>query len=384
MKHSDFSPSASKRWMLCPASIYEISKLPEDVRNQSTPYADRGTECHKAVQELDETGKIFVNLPEKWQEPAVVKALKMRDLLFNELKMEIGDNIRLETEVTLKHLGHPEIFGTADVIAYDDKTKTLVIVDYKFGQGVRVSPEWNSQLLIYALGALPLYPDTENIVLAIIQPRVSKAAKYFRLTREGAEKWFTDQLLPAIKKVNSEKPEYNPTEEACRWCPASGYNCAALLESVMNLLPKIEEADITQEVDVGLLSKILAEKKKLLQTIKKLEARAVKLAQQGTRIPGFKLVKAYGNTRWTVPDEDIEKWLRNKRFKKLECYTLKILSPKQVKDALNEKNKLTQANLAWIESNSERPEKGLVLVPESDPRPEAIDAITELDLENLL
>ena len=49
---------------------------------------------------------------------------------------------------------HKDIGGTGDAVVYEVSDKILEVVDLKYGAGIIVEPEWNSQLMIYGLGAL--------------------------------------------------------------------------------------------------------------------------------------------------------------------------------------------------------------------------------------
>ena len=68
-------------------------------------------------------------------------------------------------------------YGTIDFLAANNKT--LHIIDLKYGLGVKVDATENSQLKIYALGAIQeldcLY-DFEKIILTIYQPRIGNVS----------------------------------------------------------------------------------------------------------------------------------------------------------------------------------------------------------------
>ena len=63
-------------------------------------------------------------------------------------------------------------FGTADfVIVADD---VMTIIDFKYGLGVLVEAENNSQMRMYALGALNLFEslyEIKKVRMIIFQPR---------------------------------------------------------------------------------------------------------------------------------------------------------------------------------------------------------------------
>ena len=64
-------------------------------------------------------------------------------------------------------------YGTGDAVIVADGT--LHVVDFKYGTGVLVSAEGNSQMRLYALGALDMFGelyDIDTVVTTIYQPRL--------------------------------------------------------------------------------------------------------------------------------------------------------------------------------------------------------------------
>lgn len=78
------------------------------------------------------------------------------------------------------------------------------MADFKYGKGVEVEAEENDQLSYYALGALDYvgfgFPDIEEVVLAISQPR---------LRREVSE-WTT--TVTALREVGRARPRQGRRE----------------------------------------------------------------------------------------------------------------------------------------------------------------------------
>ena len=105
-----------------------------------------------------------------------------------ELAMSFGGVqpfVALETRVGYSDYA-PEGFGTADCIIIGGGR--LCVVDYKNGSGVPVEAENNSQMMLYALGALKFYgpifgSSIQDIHLTIVQPNAGgiKAVSYTHL-----------------------------------------------------------------------------------------------------------------------------------------------------------------------------------------------------------
>ena len=67
----------------------------------------------------------------------------------------------------------PDGFGTGDCIIVADEV--LTVIDFKYGKNVLVSVENNSQMMLYALGALELFDglyDISEIKMVIFQPKM--------------------------------------------------------------------------------------------------------------------------------------------------------------------------------------------------------------------
>ena len=61
--------------------------------------------------------------------------------------------VRIE-QMTYPLPGNKDVFGTADCIVHDIVGGTLWVIDFKYGQGVKVTAQKNTQAMFYAAGAL--------------------------------------------------------------------------------------------------------------------------------------------------------------------------------------------------------------------------------------
>ena len=374
-EHSRYSPSAASRWLACPASIQAIEKLIEDGNTVETEsiYADQGTKIHKACQELDELGMITTELEEPWMEECVNDIMAQREKLLPK-----NCKVQAEIKVDLKHLGYSDVFGTVDCLT--KYRKTAYIIDYKTGKGVPVDAEYNPQLMIYALGASQLYPTAEVFKLVIIQPRIYKEPKTWDISRLDLFKWFEEVLKPGIEAVNRGE-KFNPSEDACRWCPASDKGCNAMVDSLLDMLP--EPSKKPEEYSISEIKMLLDKKKEIIQALGKIEAYAVKQAQAGIQIPGYKLVKALGNTAWR-DTKKADAYLMRKKLKEKERKTFRLVSPTRAKKLLGERGMLNERTIKWLNANTFRPERGLILVPESDSRPAVEIDLPPTDIDDII
>lgn len=111
----------------------------------------------------------------------------------------------------------PDGFGTGDCVIVADEV--LTVIDYKHGKGVAVSAEHNSQMMLYALGALELFDslyDISEIKMVIFQPRLSNISE-FNITTAELLDWVENTLKPTAKLAAKGEGEFCAGEH-CRFC----------------------------------------------------------------------------------------------------------------------------------------------------------------------
>ena len=93
----------------------------------------------------------------------------------------------------------PEGFGTCDSLMIGGDL--LCITDYKHGKGYDVPAENNSQMRLYALGALKQYGmfySIKNVCMTIVQPRICSDVKTETITADELRAW-GEQIKPLAK-----------------------------------------------------------------------------------------------------------------------------------------------------------------------------------------
>jgi len=370
--HNWWSPSAAQRNIACHASVQLNQK-----RTQSSKYADQGSVCHIACDSTDKNGSHGVVFTEDWQEQAVKDALQQREELIARCGF-VNYQQNNETKVDLGAYGFADVFGTADIIIYDHDSKTLMVMDYKFGAGVAVSPNENPQLMTYAVGALSTYQHTEKVVLVVIQPRLYNEALTWDTTPGSLVEWRDDTLLPAIKASREPNAEFNPGEAQCRWCEAANKGCPAQLQQLKSLLPEQGET-MSETVSNQDLAEFLKKIPAYEQAIKQVKATAHSRMMEGQTVDGFKLVRASKNRIWDDPIK-ADNLLKRKKFKMDERYSMKLISPSQAEKALAAKGAMTPRLITTLKNYIRKPVGDPVVAPASDKREEftPINPIDEL------
>jgi DNA polymerase len=210
--HALLAPSAAERWMHCPGSVAAIQALPPEPESS---FAAEGTEAHR----------IFAACLERDLDPVTFTTDFMMLQPLRHALMIARDVIagrRFKAEIRLDPLpGLGKVWGTADVLVFDEADRISAIIDLKFGASVPVEPDC-LQLQVYALLAAQQYGCTfDGIELHIIQPRRQHELGPHRVHQLGIRA-LTDLFTRLQDAVAATE---NPTAprlggEWCRFCAA--------------------------------------------------------------------------------------------------------------------------------------------------------------------
>ncbi len=219
-KHSKLSPSSSDRWLTCTASV-EFSK---GISSRSSSYANEGTDAHREAEQLLSTYKLE-NLPEEEVEKGKEGVVEYYKFLqaFKNLEYKI------ESRVTY----YKDQGGTADFIAYDRKNGHLHVVDFKYGQFIKVDAVDNNQMRLYSSGALEIYPDARCITVHVVQPRMSNINGW-TISREEIEV-FRQHVIRKVTEIETGVVEFRASDKACMFCP-SKHKCTHYREETKRKL----------------------------------------------------------------------------------------------------------------------------------------------------
>lgn len=282
--HSRFSPSSSKKWLTCTKSMM---LPPREVKQNESSHANRGTAIHAMCEDLLLTGK---------SEKEYSGYTPTEDDVAGTVEPYVNYILGLKEECTHSYVEkkvfiHEECYGTADFVGFNEKTGTLHVADLKAGQGVFVDVENNTQLRIYAIGALNfLYAEghgVQKIVTHVIQPGMNNIAS------EEVEmielKRLRTQIHDTIEKINEGEGEFAPSEDACRWCEHKT-TCPELTKMANKIAANdFEGIDLAEKMQMIPVLKLF---------IKSVEEDTFKALDQGTKVPGFKMIEGRGSRKW--------------------------------------------------------------------------------------
>lgn len=271
------------------------------------------------------------------------------------------------------------------MIAHGDE---LLVADAKFGFNP-VDPKDNEQLILYALGAM--YASAwmfDTVRLVILQPRDTTEAK--EVVYSGADLMkFEAEYAPKVLAALHGGPLV-PSEGACRWCRAAG-TCPALRDEVVQLARREFSSALTMSPEE--ISDLLVKSEMIENAIAALKLHATKLAEMGTAIPGFKLVKGEKKRTWKS-EEAAPKSLKKLGLTEDEVFEKKLVTPasaeRDLADKILAKSKvkitkkyaLEQAKIMVAEL-AFKPEGLPTLVRDSDSREALPPAFTAEDVKAL-
>lgn len=372
-KHALLSASSAHRWLLCPPSAKECAKLPD----VSSEYARQGTDAHTLCEY-----KVKKALGRKMKDPT--EDLTFYNEEMEEYASEYAQFIMESLSAAKEHCKDPLVlveqrldfsrwvpggFGTGDcVIVADD---TLMVIDFKYGLGVLVEAEKNSQMMCYALGALSLFDgiyDIKEVNMTIFQPRrenVSTAS----MTKEELLHWAETVLKPTAELAAQGKGEYKAGDH-CRLCKLKA-TCRKRAEYNLELAKYDFAVPSTledEEIEI-----VLSKADELVNWAGEVKEYALQQALSGKSWKGWKLVEGRSNRRY-VSEEAVAAKVEEAGF---DPYEKKLLGITAMTKQLGKK-KFDELLKGLIEKPQGKP----VLVPESDKRPALHTAADDFKTEN--
>ena len=217
MSHALLAPSSSERWINCPPSAKENAG-----GDTGSSYAQQGTDAHALCEY-----KVKKALGHRVRDPT--EDLEYYDEEMEECATAYCEFIMEQVQTAKESCPDPLVlveqrldfsrwvkdsFGTADCICVADGTMT--VVDFKYGLGVLVDAEGNSQMRMYALGALDLFESLyaiQTVRMIIFQPRRDNVSTA-EITKDELLRWADEVLIPAAALAAKGEGEYAVRQRA--------------------------------------------------------------------------------------------------------------------------------------------------------------------------
>lgn len=367
-KHALLGASSAARWIACTPSARATEGLPD----QESTYAAEGTRAHEVCEKALryklakwEAGKPFDLLSDWAQQSMPTEMFNAANQYVSFLHDQwVGfschPGVFIEQEVDVSRWV-PGGFGTCDCLMIGGGL--LHIIDFKYGQGVPVSPVRNPQLMYYALGAYALFDGLESIDtvrMSIVQPRIQEEPETWELPLSDLLSWAREVLQPAAEMAWRGEGTFCPGEH-CRFCKAHP-GCRGWQEKYGPLAgfePLPQPAALSDEE----LGEWLQKVEGLAAYARELEDYAQTALLEGRTLPGWKLVQGRSTRKWTDQDAAFRQ-MEADGIDEAMLYTRTPISLTAAEKMLGKK-KFAEVMSAFITRAPGAPK----LAKDSDPRP---------------
>jgi Protein of unknown function (DUF2800) len=395
VKHAILSASSMHRWAACPGSVQLIAKLVEAALidpNRSTGYATDGRGAHELGERCLRNGvqaDSFISQYMNTEDTPVEVTEEMAQAVqvyvdyVRSLSITKGDTLYFIEQTFDLSRFYAGLFGTADCAAYHLPTRTLHVVDFKYGAGVPVEATGNPQLRYYGLGALVRLGDMAlpqpmptNVELVIVQPRATHTAGPIRREAIPSAKllMWIDDLIAAAKATEPESAPLQPGEH-CRFCPAAA-RCPKLHEDALAAaqiaFAPVAKPDATQisgpmpvkELSDEQLRRALMAAQLIEPWLKELYAHAQEILERGDEVPGWKLVAKRAIRHWAMDSVITEPELVKLGLAREDLY-----EPRELRSPAQVEKLLPRHRHAELKPLVAKQSSGVTLAPITDPRP---------------
>lgn len=382
-EHALLSPSSSSRWLNCTPS----ARLAETAEDKSSVYAEEGTLFHEiceyclaqwnaGVWEPDPFGEELPELKDDhlmhplFRQEMFKNARNYCDFVMNEnYNLEKSDGackLLLEEKVDISEYA-PECFGSVDCLLVG--RDTLIVIDLKYGEGVKVYAERNTQMMLYALGAIKGKPSIKTIRLVIAQVRLNHF-DVWEISANDLLQWADRVLKPTAKKAFAGKGEQK-IGDWCGFCPVKA-QCRKQYEAVVNDFDRYEYPELLTEDEICDLIEKIDKYKGWLESVNKF---VYDEALRGHKWKGYKLV-AGRSSRVITDEEAIRQDLLTKKYLEDEIFNIKLKGIGDLEKLVGKKQ-FSALYGQYVRSKPGNPK----LVPDSAPGDE-INPLSDFDIES--
>ena len=386
--HARLSPSGAHRWMRCPGSVALEAPFPDN----SNRYSAEGTLAHDLAAHFLQDGVdphtlVGTEATVDGFDFMISKEMAAFVVDYAKLVREYAEGGMLLVEKRVDFspvIGVPDSFGTSDAIII--KGDELIVVDLKYGMGVKVDATENEQLELYALGALNdfgILSEFKMVTMVIHQPRLNHVSEW-TIPVEQLREFGEDARLAAVEVLDHEAPRLEAGEKQCRFCKAKAV-CPALNDSVSlataGVATVADFAEFLPTLVEDELSTAMSRVELVEQWCKGIRAEVERRLLAGTPVEGYKLVAGRkGNRAWADAAEAERIMKKSFRLRDDDMYEQVLISPTAAEKLLKD----TPKRWARVQDLIQRGEGKPSVAPATDKRPALAIASVADDFRALL
>lgn len=374
MHSSLMGGSTCERVIHCPGSVRLSEQFP---KRKASPAALLGTALHEVMERLmkdrmmlcDVVGyraKCGVTITQELFDDKVAPAY----VAINKLLIEY-DVVQTWFEPVVRFEQNRKIFGSIDVLALT-KANEMMVIDYKFGDGVYVDASNNMQLMFYAAAAYHdpnlklMFNGAQGLIFGIIQPLSHKSdpvdlCEYPGPVADILEP-FTRHIFNAVDQIDDDDPAF-AEGKWCRWCQAMP-TCPVKL----GIAKHPSTLRITQ---YNGLKEALMLIERLKEWIKAVEALALDQMEKGIAFPSHKIVDKRITRKWGNETRVIDAVRKSSDLDVSEVTRIQLKSPAQIETLCKKRG----VDFSIFEDLVVQESSGQTLVAASDKRPESDVAV---------
>lgn len=379
-EHAKLSASGSEKWMTCTPS----ARLEEQFSDEGSDFAREGTFAHAVFAQdlqrylgrsLDPLPKALLHFDTPDLRAHVKTAFDVAVEQIEEARARCKDPVILVEQRLDFSAWVTEGFGTGDLVIITDDL--VVVLDLKFGKGISVSAEGNSQMRLYGLGAYNelnhLY-DIRRVRMTILQPRLDNWSSE-ELPVAELLGWAESHVIPRAKLAWAGEGAFVPGEHCTKSFCKARFTCAARAEQGMALARESFSLVKPELLSPDQIAVVLEKADLAIDWLTDVKEFALKQAKEGVTYAGFKLVEGRSIRRYISADA-VALRLQEAGIPVGVIFERSLLGITAMEAALTKKKFATLAG-DLIEKPAGKP----TLVPERDKRPAIAKLFTAITAE---
>lgn len=309
--HAVLAPSSLNTVRWCPGSVQLARMYPEADDSQD---AREGTASHWAGSEQLDGHAVDVGQVAPNNVTLDVAMIEGADMYVETVRRYVPIGGQVEQRVDCSHI-HPFMWGTPDFWHYDPATRTLYVLDYKYGRRF-VDAYENWQLIAYAAGIITTTDarGAAQVVFGIIQPRNfhrDGPVREWRISAFDLRRYVDALRAAAYAAVNSDGSYVAGAKcvvnTGCKDC--TGRRACVTLQTAAMSDIDLAGAPIPFDLPAAAVGTELRMIERAIDQLKArasgLEEQAIAAMQLGVDVPWYRLARSEGRNKWTRPVPEI-------------------------------------------------------------------------------